>query len=206
MSIDWDSAPSEVVEQDMFRAISKPVSFSFLDDEEEESEDDVGFGVYGAFKKFAGKVTNKALQREESPKYSPTSPSLEIEETTLSLSNKELERSRSKGVSTRGASDLLESAESVPEPQEQIAVLASTRRGRPARKPALQGFSFDQSTQQLLKPPPPPPFPPPPPGASVTTAPPPAYAPPGAEIVGGGLHTSEAASAIVKPGRPIRPS
>ena len=27
MSIDWDSAPSEVVEQDMFRAISKPVSF-----------------------------------------------------------------------------------------------------------------------------------------------------------------------------------
>ena len=122
------------------------------------------------------------------------------------------------GVSTGDASDLLESAESVPEPQEQIgmgwassdtarleAVLASTRRGRPARKPALQGFSFDQSTQQLLKPPPPPPFPPPPPGASVTTAPPPAYAPPGAEIVGGGLHTSEAASAIVEPERQIRP-
>lgn len=73
---------------------------AFVDDEEEESDDDVGFGVYGAFKKFAGKVTNKALQGEELPKYSPTSPSLEIEETTLSLSNKELERSRSKGIVT----------------------------------------------------------------------------------------------------------
>jgi len=74
---------------------------AFVDDEEEVSDDDdddVGFGVYGAFKKFAGKVTNMALQSEESPKYSPTSPSLLIEETTLSLSKKELERSRSKGI------------------------------------------------------------------------------------------------------------
>ena len=122
------------------------------------------------------------------------------------------------GLSTGDASDLLESAESVPEPQEQIglgwassdtarlkAVLASTRRLRPARKPALQGFSFDQSTQQLQKPPPSPPFPPPPSGASVTTAPPLAYAPPGGEIVGGGLHTSEAVSAIVEPERETRP-
>ena len=96
------------------------------------------------------------------------------------------------GVSTEDASDLLEFEESVPEPQEQISRIA-------VGKPALQGFSFDQSTQQLQKPPPPPPFPPPPPGASVTTAPPPPYVPPGAEIVGGGLHTSEAASAIVEP-------
>lgn len=71
---------------------------AFVDDEEEESEDGVGFGVYGAFKKFAGKVSNKALQSEESPKYNPTSPSLQIEETTLSLSKKELKRSRSKGI------------------------------------------------------------------------------------------------------------
>lgn len=71
---------------------------AFVDDEEEKSEDEVGFGVYGAFKKFAGKVTNKALQSEESPKYSPTSPSLQIEETTLSPSKKELKRSRSKGI------------------------------------------------------------------------------------------------------------
>lgn len=98
------------------------------------------------------------------------------------------------GVSTEDASDLLEFEESVSEPQEQISRIA-------VRKPALQGFSFDQSTQQLQKPPPPPPFPPPPPGASVTTAPPPPYVPPGAEIVGGGLHTSEAASAIVERGK-----
>ena len=111
------------------------------------------------------------------------------------------------GVSTGDASDLLESAECVPEPRiGRIAVrLGSTRRGRPARKPALQDFSFDLSTQQLQKPPPSPPFPPPPPGASVTTAPPLAYAPPGAEIVGGGLHTSEAVSATVEPEREIRP-
>lgn len=64
---------------------------AFVDDEEEVSDDDLGFDVYGAFKKFAGKVTNKALQSEESPKYSPTSPSLLIEK-------KELERSRSKGI------------------------------------------------------------------------------------------------------------
>ena len=109
-------------------------------------------------------------------------------------------------VSTGDASDLLESAECVPEPRiGRIAVrLGSTRRGRPARKPALQDFSFDQSTQQLQKPPPSPPFPPPPPGASVTTAPPLAYAPPGGETVGGGLHTSEAVSAIVEPEREIR--
>ena len=105
------------------------------------------------------------------------------------------------GVSTGDASDLLESAECVPEPQiGRTAVrLASTRRRRPARKSALQGFSFDQSTQQLQKPPPPPP------GASVTTAPPLAYAPPRAEIVGGGLHTSEAVSATVEPEREIGP-
>ena len=111
------------------------------------------------------------------------------------------------GISTGDASDLLESAECVPEPQiGRTAVrFASTRRRRPARKSALQGFSFDQSTQQLQNPPPPPPFPPPPPGASVTTAPPPAHAPPGADIVGGGLYTSEAASAIVEPERQIRP-
>ena len=110
-------------------------------------------------------------------------------------------------VSTGDASDLLESAECVPEPRiGRIAVrLGSTRRGRPARKPALQDFSFDQSTQQLQKPPPSSPFPPPPPGASVTTAPPLAYAPPGGETVGGGLHTSEAVSAIVEPEREIRP-
>ena len=71
---------------------------AFVDDEEKVSDDDVGFGVYGAFKKFAVKVTNKALRSEESPKYSPTSPSLLIEETTLSLSKKELERSTSKGI------------------------------------------------------------------------------------------------------------
>ena len=111
------------------------------------------------------------------------------------------------GVSTGDASDLLESAECVPEPQiGRIAVrLASTRRTRPARKSALQDFSFDQSTQQLQKPPSSPPFPPPPPGASVTTAPPLADAPPGAKIVGGGLHTSEAVSATVEPEREIRP-
>lgn len=119
------------------------------------------------------------------------------------------------GVSTGDASDLLESAECVPEPRiGRIAVrLGSTRRGRPARKPALQDFSFDQSSQQLQKPPPSPPFPPPPPGASVTTAPPLAYAGTersrdlwrGAEIVGGGLHTSEAVSATVEPEREIRP-
>ena len=63
---------------------------AFVDDEEEESEDDVDF--------FAGKVTNKALQSEESPKYRSTSPSLQIEETTLSVSKKELKRSRSKGI------------------------------------------------------------------------------------------------------------
>lgn len=111
------------------------------------------------------------------------------------------------GVSTGDASDLLESAECVPESQiGRIAVrLASTRRTRPARKSALQDFSFDQSTQQLQKLPSSPPFPPPPPGASVTTAPPLADAPPGAKIVGGGLHTSEAVSATVEPEREIRP-
>ncbi|CAH3018317.1 unnamed protein product, partial [Porites evermanni] len=84
--LDYDE--EDAGEQEMLMEISKPVSFSFVDDEEEESEDDVDF--------FAGKVTNKALQSEESPKYRSTSPSLQIEETTLSVSKKELKRSRSK--------------------------------------------------------------------------------------------------------------
>ena len=65
-------------------------------EEEEESDDDMGFGVFDDY--IERKANNKFLQSEESPQYSPISPSLETEETTLSLSKKELERSRSKGI------------------------------------------------------------------------------------------------------------
>ena len=67
---------------------------AFVDDEEKGSDDDAGFDVFGTFDHIVG----KALQREESPHHSPISPFMGIEETMLSLSNKELKRSRSKGI------------------------------------------------------------------------------------------------------------